>query len=187
MPVDFMHANHLAPQGSTQFGGFSPQHRNNAILRFELNDPSITDVLVLSIDDFPIPYGVSSILELHYLNQVRKVAGKTTYADMTVNYNDFVDTATANGLWAWRKRVEDPITGFKGLPADYKRDGYAELLAPNGDANLSRYVYIQGAFPSSDPNHGQYGQSSDETAKIEMTFAIDLAYPWIGLDTPISV
>jgi len=187
MPIDYMHANHLASASTSQFRGFSPQFKNNAILYIALNDPTASETLVLSLDSFPVPKATSSKLEMKYMNETRSVAGAVTLEDLTVQYKDFVDTNTSQILWAWRRLVYNHSTGGIGLPAEYKRNGWVELRSSNNDPRYTRYMDLEGIYPLVDPDHGEFGMETNELAKLGMSLAIDKAYPGDGFLSALQV
>ena len=90
---DLMSANAIAQMD----GGFEPQRSNNAVLIIEGLGPE--QLLSLSLNTFPLPKQQNGSIELDYLNEKRKVAGKVTIDDMDVQYKDWVDKETAKILW----------------------------------------------------------------------------------------
>ena len=182
MPLESvkLNASHLDSQDA-----FEPQRSNNAILRIYGNpDPSQgggggggqsdnPDILELSLNTFPVPKRSQETVEIHWLNEVRKYAGKATYEDLTVEFNQYVDRDVADALWAWYELVQSSKgenDGRIGLARDYKKQGDVILFGPDG-SNGRGYDVI-GIFPSNlDP--GDIDMSSSEVQQVSVTFSID--------------
>lgn len=165
-------------------GGFEPQRTNNGMLVIVglgnggaggaggAGGSGSDDLLRLSIDTFPLPKQQNGSIELDYLNEKRKVAGKVTIDDMDIVYKDWVDKETAKILWEWRVSVYDPLTGKVGLARDYKKKGLITIFAPNG--TLQREWEVYGMWPMNmDP--GDYDMAGEENVKITMSIAVDKA------------
>ena len=152
--------------------GWEPQRANNALLHF--SDLPGDDELVLALASFPLPKVTNGIVEIGHLNEKRKFAGLPTYDDLSVLYKDYVPKGTAAILHAWRRLVYDPETGKIGLKAQYAKNGYAELFAPNGE--YVRQYDLIGCWPSGfDP--GDADLAGEDTINITVTLTIDKAIP----------
>ena len=163
-----MNANRIANAN----GSFEPQRTNNAILTIDQIQDS--DILQLALNTFPIPKQSNEIVEIGYMNETRKVAGKAIYEDLTVLYQDYVDKQIASILWNWRYQVYNPITGKIGLAKDYKKSGKVKLVDPSGD-NPRDYKIV--GMWISNMNPGEIDHTASDTVKIECTITIDKAYP----------
>jgi len=154
---------------------WEPQRVNNALLH--ISDLEGDDDLVLALMSFPLPKRTMGIIEVGYVNERRKFAGLPTFDDLSVVYKDYVDKNTADFLWKWANMVYDPKTGVIGLASTYKKNGWVELFAPNGE-HIRNYD-IQGVWPSGfDP--GDIDLTGEDTLNITMTLTIDKAYPSTG-------
>src|SRR3990172_12748075 len=101
MPLNALHANHIGAVG----GGFELQRANNALLYIVNLDGNANNLVTLSLASFPLPKVTTNPIEVNFLNEKRKFAGMTTYEDLTVIFNDYVDPETARRLHAWRPLV----------------------------------------------------------------------------------
>lgn len=156
---------------------WEPQRINNAVLH--IADLDGDDDLVLSLMSFPLPKRTNGIIEVGYVNERRKFAGLPTFDDLSVVYKDYTDRNLVNILWTWAMQVYDPRTGVIGLASGYKKNGWVELFAPNGE-HIRRYDII-GIWPSGfDP--GDADLTGEDTINVTVTFTIDKAYPGDGFD-----
>ena len=156
---------------------WEPQRVNNAVLHF--SDLPGDEELVLALSSFPLPKKTHGIIEVGYVNEKRKFAGLPTFDDLSVIYKDYVDKNTANILLKWDRLVYNPLTGRMGLKAEYAKDGYAELFAPNGE--FIRHYDLIGCWPSGfDP--GDIDLMGEDTVNITLTLTIDKAYASDGFN-----
>lgn len=170
MPLNALHANHIGAVG----GGFELQRPNNGLLFIVGLDGNANNVLSLSLASFSLPKENSNIVEVPFLNDKRKFAGMTTFDDLQVVINDYVDRPTAEILYRWRYLVKDPITGKMGNKASYAKTGRAVKYSPQGD--LDREYTLEGIWPSA-MDGGEIDMSNDSDGlKITMTLTIDKAY-----------
>lgn len=160
-------AGHLAPQT----GGFEPQRTYHWLV--ELYGVPGQKVLTLSMQEAPIPEEASDVIEIPFMNETRKVAGKVNYRAGSFVFGDFVDQPTYTSLLKWRSMVIDPVTGKPGMASVYKKTGSVILLGPN---DSKRTFSMEGVWPSSVVGGGlSYGNS--EHLKITATIEYDKAVP----------
>jgi len=156
---------------------WEPQRVNNALLH--VADLDGDDDLVLSLLSFPLPKRTVGTIEIGYVNEKRKFAGLPTFDDLSVVYKDYVDRNLLNILWKWAMLVYNPKTGAIGLATQYKKNGWVEMFAPNGQF-IRRYDII-GLWPSAmDP--GDIDLMGEDSLNVTVTFTIDKAYPGDGFD-----
>jgi hypothetical protein len=156
---------------------WEPQRVNNALLHITGLEGS--DDLVLALSSFPLPKVTNGIVEIGHVNEKKKFAGLPTFDDLSVIFKDYVDKNTAVYLLKWRRLVYDPRTGKIGLAYQYKKPGYVELFAPNGE--FIRQYDLVGCWPSGfDP--GDIDLMGEDTINITLTLTIDKAYPSQGFD-----
>lgn len=168
MPLDTLNADHIGQVG----GGFEPQRANNALLYVTGLAGNENDVITLSLASFPIPKSSINPVEVMYLNQTRKFAGRPTYEAMTIVFRDYVDTNTKKVLADWFYLAHNPITGKTAFATQYKKNGRAVLFAPDGTGD--REWECQGLWISSfDP--GDVDMETDEQLRITCTIEIDKA------------
>ena len=164
--LEMMTADRLAAGG----GDFEPQRTNNGMLYIEgMNDG---DLLQLSLETFPLPKQSNGLIEMDFINEKRKVAGKVIIDDLEVQFKDFVDRETAKVLWDWRLLVYNPVTGQIGLARNYKKNGIMTLFAPDG--SYQRIWELKGLWPMNmDP--GDIDMAGEDIVRINMSIAIDKA------------
>lgn len=175
MPLDNMNANFIGPGG----GGpsFEPQRANMAVCFFT-GLPGASgakdDILKLSIRNFSLPKVSNGVIEIGYLNETRKFAGKPVYENISATFVDYVDAGSAASLWAWRRLVHDPVTGKTGLAASYKKPGHMILYGPDG--NFDRQYDLVGCWLDNlDP--GDIDYQGEDAVSLSITLVIDKFYP----------
>lgn len=182
MPLNALHANHIGAVG----GGFELQRANNVLLYIVGLDGNAANLITLSLASFPLPKESSGVIEVPFLNEKRKFAGLTTYDDLTVVFNDYVDRETAKLLYQWRYLVKDPVTGKIGNKAQYAKTGRMVKHGPDGQND--REYEVMGIWPSS-LDGGEADFSAEDGLKINMTLTIDKAVyvPSVGSTSAPSV
>ena len=168
MPIDTLNADHIGQVG----GGFEPQRQSNGLLRIAGLAGNETEVITLSLAAFPLPKSNVAIIEVAFLNQIRKFAGRTTYDDLSVQFNDYVDQNTAKVLADWFYLVHDPVTGRTAFKSEYARNGTWTLYDPTGGSD--RVWECQGIWISQyDP--GEIDMEADDRVRITATLTVDRA------------
>lgn len=168
MPLDTLNADHIGQVG----GGFEPQRQNNILMFVTGLAGNENDVITLSLTSFPIPKSNLGIIEVRYLNQIRKFAGTPTYDDLSVVFNDYVDQNTHKVLADWFYLAHNPIDGKTQFARDYKKNGRVVLYGPEGTGD--REWEIQGAWISTfDP--GDADMEGEDRTRITCTITIDRA------------
>jgi hypothetical protein len=136
------------------------------------------DVLTLALNNFPLPKRSIEVIEVPYLNEVRKFPGRATYDDLTVVFNDYVDRPVAAILWKWNYLVHNPETGRTGMASALKKSGWVSLFSPDGQ--IERQYRLVGLWPNmTDP--GEIDFSGADALRINLTLSIDKAIPGRGL------
>lgn len=172
MPINDLSAGHLAAAS----GNWEPQRVNQGQLRiFGLGDNGI---LELAVRQFDLPKGTNNPLELPFLNQKRKVAGRFNVEDLNIQVQDYVDRNIAQVLWKWRQEVNDFTTGRIGYAANYKKSGAILLTGPTGAHD--RWYELEGMWPTNF-DHGQIDLAGDDLLLISMTLALDHFRPGTGM------
>lgn len=180
---------------------FEPQRANNGIIVITGPNrpegwgfPTGADAhaaITLALDSFPIPSDENAVLEMHYMNEVQKVASKARTAELEITIKDFVDVPVAGHLKAWRQRVYNsaldtnipfprpgaltPPQGGLGRAKNYKAEAGIYLIAPDGLKR--RYYRCSGVWPSS-MTPGTIDMASEEQVKIQVVLQIDRISDW---------
>lgn len=166
MPLESLTANRIGVSGNS----LEPQRQSTGLLFITgLRD---TEIVELSIQSFGIPKQNSNPIELYYLNETRKFAGRTVYEDIQCIFNDYVTRSILTELMFWRSLVIDPVTGKQGLKSNYAKQARAVLYAPDG--TNEREWAVESIWPSAvDP--GDIDHSADDFVRVNVTFTIDKA------------
>jgi hypothetical protein len=168
MPLDTLNADHIGQVG----GGFEPQRQNNVLFYVTGLAGNENDVITLSFTSGPLPKSNIGIIEVRYLNQVRKFAGTPTFDDAPMVFNDYVDQETSTVLASWFYLSHNPLSGKTQLAANYKKNGRMVMYGPEG--TFDREWEIQGAWISNyDP--GDADHEGEDRVRITATLTIDKA------------
>ena len=168
MPLDTLNADHIGQVG----GGFEPQRQNNILLYVTGLAGNENDVITLSFTSGPLPKANIGIIEVRYLNQIRKFAGTPTFDDLPMVFNDYVDQETATVIANWFYLSHNPVSGKTDLAANYKRNGRMVKYGPNGE--FDREWEIQGMWVSNfDP--GDADMEGEDRVRITASLTIDKA------------
>jgi len=168
MPIDTLNADHIGQVG----GGFEPQRANNALLYVTGLAGNENDVITLSLTSFPVPKSNIGLIEVRYLNQIRKFAGTPTYDDLSIVFNDYVDQNTKQVLADWFYLTHNPVDGKTAFAADYKKNGRIVLFDPSGASDREwecQGMWIQVFDP------GDIDFEGEDRLRITCTITIDKA------------
>ena len=153
-------------------GGYEPQRKNNFTL--EITPPANiqfdTEILQLTLAQMSIPTESNDRITIDFGNEKRFVAGKTTYSEETIVFNDYVDAGVYQNLVNWRKKVYNPEDGKIGRARDYKATADLFMFAPDG--STFRRWRVLGIFPS-ELKPGEGNMAANEQNKIEVKFSVD--------------
>ncbi len=162
-----LHANHIAPQT----GGFEPARSNHFSL--ELDIPN-WDKVRLALNNVKAPSETSEEIEINFGNEVRYVAGKTTFEEIPLVINDYVDEEVAKTLADWRKLVYDAETGGVGYASEYKVSGAFLALDPKGEV-VQEWPLV-GCWPKIF-DLGERSHDDSTQVKINVTIRYDKVSP----------
>ena len=175
----FMSANHIAAQN----GQFELQRTNQGAIYIygleEFGDKKVSGVSVISMSliSCPIPMSSNDPIEVNFLNQTRRVAGRQFFDNINLEVHDYIDQSTLTILENWRLAVSDPVDGRIGLAARYKKTAEIMLFGPDGSSTRS-YRAI-GVWPSS-LMPGNIDMNSNDGNAIGVTLAVDKMLPSDG-------
>ncbi len=154
-------AQHLAPQG----GGFEPQRAFD----FEVvlvGVPNAENVR-LAVEQMFVPSMQNNTINIAYMGEDRKVAGRASAQGGSLVVKDFVDEGIAQALESWRKLVYNAETGAIGWARDYKKQAFLRLLAPDGTS--PRTYKLEGVWPS---NLTASNLSYSQSGVVQLTLAL---------------
>jgi hypothetical protein len=157
-------ADHIAPKE----GSFEPVRAYDYTVMFsKLKD------IDLHVRTANLPTITNEPIEIPYMNETRKVAGKIAIEAGELTVGDFVDPDTAKLIEEWRGLVSDVKMGYVYNATTYKDDG--ELYLYQGNGTLIRTWKLIGCWPSN-VNFGSLDYSSSDQVQITMTIQYDKAY-----------
>jgi len=133
-----------------------------------------TETLQLSLKTAGLPSETTGEIKIPMDSTEAKFAGKTTFSNIELTFNDFIDRDTALLLRNWRSKVFDPLTGGAGLVAGYKLDGTAKIYSDQTEEFICEYA-LNGAWPSSG-DWGSLDRNSAEVVQIKISLVIDRGY-----------
>lgn len=166
-------------------GSYEPQRKSNFALIIEGDG---LDNLILQLKDVDIPAITLTQKGIKYFNETMHYAGSVTpFADLTVNYHDYIDRNGLALLSAWYKQGFDPKTGAIGWAKDYKKNGQL-LMLPPGIAGVTpgavseysadvRSWKLQGLWIKGfKPDMFDHDNDGDNTL-LNVVFSVDRAFP----------
>lgn len=132
------------------------------------------ETLALSMRSAGLPRENTSVITIPMDSTEAKFAGKTTFDNIELVFNDYIDRETATLIRHWRNNVFNVQNGGAGLVANYKLDGFAKVYSDQTEQYTSEYT-LKGAWPSTG-NFGNLDKSSAEVVQISVTLVIDRGY-----------
>lgn len=161
MPFNGLNADHIA-------GALEPQRVNNFVVTMGVG----TTLIQKALSSFTLPKESNPPVVVPYGNEERKVAGAARYEQVTMELTDYIDSPVMQTIMAWREKVYNPKNGVIGYALQYKSQGYASLLGPDGA--VSRRWRLMGIFPR-EVNPGGGDMSSNTVNMVTVTFRVDKA------------
>lgn len=164
-----MTAQHLIAAGSVS--KYEPQRQNHFLLQIT-GLPGGPEIIKLALVSCPFPKVSTEPLEIDWMNDKIKYAGKTTYDDINFSVIDYVDVGVARAIYNWHGQVYDPETGTISASSTYKKEAALYLIHPNG--NSERTWTLRGVWP----NHIDFGEgdmASADKVVISCTLSVDKA------------
>ena len=146
------------------FTAFEPKQAN----RFILYADGIPSFIIKQVSAVSLTQGE---IILNHINIQRKVKGKTTWNDISMQLYDPITPSGAQAVMEWVRLHHESVTGRDGYSDFYKKDLRLDVLGPVGDV-VSEWV-LKGAFIK-EASFGDYSWDSENEAKqIDLTLAVD--------------
>tara|TARA_R110000764_G_scaffold56174_2_gene122576 strand:+ start:531 stop:1019 length:489 start_codon:yes stop_codon:yes gene_type:complete len=146
------------------FTAFEPKQAN----RFILYADGIPSFIIKQVSAVSLTQGE---VILNHINIQRKVKGKTTWNDISMQLYDPITPSGAQAVMEWVRLHHESVTGRDGYSDFYKKDLRLDVLGPVGDV-VSEWV-LKGAFIK-EASFGDYSWDSENEAKqIDLTLAVD--------------
>ena len=143
---------------------------------FEPKQPNRFVMYVDGIPAFMIKQVSAVTLEqtevvLNHINVLRKVKGKSKWADITLTLFDPITPSGAQAVMEWVRLHHESVTGRDGYSDFYKKDLRFDVLGPVGDI-VSEWI-VKGAFIKN-ANFGEYNYDTDGGAvNIQLQLGVD--------------
>lgn len=128
----------------------------------------------LCVDSWQLPSKTTNVENMSWFNGVVKLAGRTTFGDLTASFKDFIDYDTASRLELWAAKVNNLKTGMRGFKDAYACTAYVDVYSPNG-SQYRRWKYT-GLWPSA-ISYPAMSYSQPGYVMVSVTFQYDYAYP----------
>lgn len=146
------------------FTSFEPKVKNRFILYLD----GIPAYLIKAVNGIGFDQGE---IKLNHINVYRKVKGKLTWNDITLNLYDPITPSGAQAVMEWVRLHHESVTGRNGYSDFYKKDLTVCVLGPLGDI-VGEWI-VKGGFIKS-ANFGDYNWDTEaEAQNIEMTIGMD--------------
>jgi len=143
---------------------------------FEPKQPNRFVMYVDGIPAFMIKQVSAVTLEqtevvLNHINVLRKVKGKSKWADITLTLFDPITPSGAQAVMEWVRLHHESVTGRDGYSDFYKKDLRFDILGPVGDI-VSEWI-VKGAFIKN-ANFGEYNYDTEGGAvNIQLQLGVD--------------
>lgn len=110
--------------------------------------------------------------EIDYINQRRYIAGKGTWAAMTLTLNDPITPSASQQVMEWIRLTWENVTGRMGYAVAYYKDITLKMLDPAG--SIVQQWNLQGTWIQ-DANFNDLDYTSDDVADITLTLRFNQA------------
>ena len=110
--------------------------------------------------------------ELDHINTKRKIQGKATWENVTIEMYDPVVPSGAQAVMEWVRLGYESVTGRAGYADFYKKNVTINVLGPVGD-KVEEWT-LMGAFPVN-ATFGDLEWATDDPINISLELAYDYA------------
>lgn len=156
-------------------GSFEPQRQQNWTFQVTIPGSAASQTYLSSaVESSNLPQLTIEEIPLHWMNEIRYVAGKATYETIPLRLKDMVNVGIAKAVYDWQRRVYDPETGNISFADKYKLESSLILYAP--DMSTERVWNLYGCWPRGF-NPGALDMSSNEKVLLDVTIRYDRAVP----------
>tara|TARA_R110001592_G_scaffold4729_2_gene26429 strand:+ start:63 stop:548 length:486 start_codon:yes stop_codon:yes gene_type:complete len=147
-------------------------------MMFTAFEPKLQNRFLMDIDGIPA-YLIKKIarpavsfneVTLDHINIKRKVKGKASWENISMDLYDPVTPSGAQAVMEWVRLSHEAVTGRDGYSDFYKKDIRIQTLGPVGDI-VEEWI-CKGAFILS-ANFGDADWTSDTPMNINITIAVD--------------
>ena len=143
-------------------------------------EPKVANRFIMFIEGIPAylvkkasrPTYTAEEIVLDHINVQRKIKGKVTWSDVTVELYDPVVPSAAQAVMEWVRLHHESVTGRAGYSDFYKKDVTFNMLGPVGD-KVEEWT-LKGAYIG-EANFGEMDWSTQDPMMISLTLKYD--YP----------
>lgn len=161
----WQNADRIAPKE----GGYEPQKQ----FAFSVSFTNLDSSVELAVQSANLPVITNEPIEVPFMNETRRVAGKIMVEAGELTIRDYVDPDIAAKVEDWRGMVSDVKAGKIFYASAYKCDG--TLQCYDGEGGVTKQWRLVGCWPSN-VNFGQLDYSTSDQVQITMTVQYDKAY-----------
>jgi hypothetical protein len=147
------------------YTAFEPKQANRFILYMD----GMPSYLIKQVSAVTLQQGV---VTLNHINVERKVKGKSTWQNVTMQLFDPITPSGAQATMEWVRLHHESVTGRDGYSDFYKKDLTINVLGPVGDI-VSEWI-LKGAFITN-TNFGEYNWDTVDTA-INLSIEVSIDY-----------
>ena len=143
-------------------------------------EPKVANRFIMFIEGIPAylvrkasrPTFTAEEIVLDHINVQRKIKGKVTWADVTVELYDPVVPSAAQAVMEWVRLHHESVTGRAGYSDFYKKDVTFNMLGPVGD-KVEEWT-LKGAYIG-EAAFGEMDWSTQDPMAISLTLKYDYA------------
>ena len=143
-------------------------------------EPKVANRFIMFIEGIPAylvkkasrPTYTAEEIVLDHINVQRKIKGKVTWSDVTVELYDPVVPSAAQAVMEWGRLHHESVTGRAGYSDFYKKDVTFNMLGPVGD-KVEEWT-LKGAYIG-EANFGEMDWSTQDPMMISLTLKYDYA------------
>ena len=134
------------------------------------------DNVDFAVHSVSLPTYSIEVQEVPFGNDVRKVPGGMTVAELTLSVRDLVKPETFQDCWSWFTAVGDPETGaMEDDPELYLSEGTIYMVNSKGTVKYRHWTLEEAWISNMTP--GTLSQEDKTPIIIEMTIQAFRAYP----------
>ena len=147
------------------FTAFEPKLQN----RFLMDIDGIPGYLIKKVSR---PNFTSNTVVLDHINIKRRIKGKASWENISMDLYDPVTPSGAQAVMEWVRLSHESVTGRDGYSDFYKKDVRIQTLGPVGDI-VEEWI-LKGAY-CSQANFGTTDWATDTPMAITLTIRMDYA------------
>lgn len=150
-------------------GSYEPAKSFNFSVIFSELGPDVE----LAVNSMSLPVISTEPIEIPFMNETRKVAGKIMVEVGELTVRDYIDPDIAGLVENWMGKVRNVKEGKIYKARDYKSDG--TIYTYDGEGNIHQQWRLVGCWPTN-YNPGQLDYSASDQVLITLSISIDKAY-----------